>query len=245
MDDELLKDLGVGGAGLLGGGAALAVAPAFAVPVEKADLYHVTRIRDAEKIAREGLRTGMLPPSQKEADDRVAEADGPVMDEETNSTRAERKLQELVAAAKRNVDSAADLPSHQDGVFFWTTEERADTASDSLGFGTAVVGVDVDMMPAECDFAMGPAGFLDSIFEEIWNAYRGRGSFDERELLLEAEDYWREVEPLDMDAARSTFEVWTDCNVPSEAITHIEDSNTGRVLERPVEQDQQTLREFM
>jgi hypothetical protein len=245
MDDKLLKDLGVGGAGLLGGGAALAVAPAFAVPVERADLYHVTRIRDAEKIAREGLRPGMLPPSQKQADERVAEAGGTGMVEETNSTRAERKLQEIVQAAKRDVDSAEGLPDHDPAVFFWTAADRADTSSESLGFGTSIVGVDIEKVPPECDFAMGPAGWLDSIFEELWDGFRGQGTFDERELVLEAEDYWREVERLDMDDARSTYEVWTTCTIPPAAITHIEDSSTGRVLERPVEQDQRTLQEFM
>lgn len=238
-----LKDLFVGGVG--GAGALAAIAPAFSVEQEKADLWHVTRFQDAQSIAEQGLVRGMEPPASKQAKDYAEEAgDTMEMYEEPEDSRAERELQNLLADAKRKVSGVDDLPAHRDALFFWSRESDAEKAADNVGFGAVIVGVDLSKVPNGCTMAMGPTHIPDDIYKQIYDAYRGRGTYDEQELFEAAKDYWREVQPYDSARASSKDEVWTQCDIPPRAIEYIENPRTGRIVERPTEQSQATLRRF-
>lgn len=227
------------GASTAGGLAALT---AFAAPVENAELFHVTRRRDAASIASEGLRRFASTPSASMAEE--AAGGGPMM-ETPNSDLAERDLQELLNHAYRETPAEDMYPNHEGAVFFWPSRSAAEIAVENNNFANTIVGVDPDLMSGRCNFAAADTSIPDAIFGAYWDRARGRGQVDEDALFEDAKRFWTEaVVAYPSDQVKSAYEVWTNCDVPPEAITHIEDAASGRVIERPIEADQSTLDQF-
>lgn len=238
------RDLLVAGAG--GVGALGAIAPAFSVDRGSADLFHVTRIRDAETIATQGLRKSAKTPATKQAEEVYTEEEPPggmEMRERGPTEQAEWKFDELIADSKRSVDGAGKFPAHQPAVFFWPRQSQASESAKSVNWATAIVGVDSSKLPPGCDIAIAPTDGLDYIFKQLYDTFRDHGTHDEQELYDEAKDWWREVGVYDGQDYRR-HEVWAGCNVPPGAIEYIENPRTGQILWRPTEKSQATLRDF-
>lgn len=224
--------------------AGVAVAASFGVDKGEADLFHVTRIRDAENIANYGLLRGSDPPAAKISDEMSEEVGAdPMMVEESKSVRADRRFDEVVRDARYDRDDASQFPPHDHAVFFWGDRDRAIRGHDNTNWSGAVVGVDRSKLPAGCELATGPIDPLDGLWSDIWGALRNRGKYDEEDWYERAKDWWETVEPYTGQDV-SGGEIWAGCDVPPEAIVFIEDPETGRVLHAPTEADQTALNDF-
>lgn len=242
MDDDLAKDIAVFVSGAVG---AAAIAPAFSIDTDATELYHITRVADANSIAQDGLQPGGLTPSEKEARDRVGVDEREALMERPKSARAEELLQEVLYDARGEADIDPTLPTHNNAVFFWGNESDADSALDSFSAATAIVGVDIDQVPATCNFAMAPTDTPDGIFQAYFDALGGRGRADERELFEDAIEWWESVQRLDIEETRRGFEIWTNCTIPPKALTFIKRGSDGSVIVRPTEKSQTRLQEFL
>lgn len=208
-----------------------------------ADLYHITRVRDARSIARDGLLRRSESPAEKRAYEVGGEPDDMMMLEEPADIRADRIFDEIIADAKRAVDGAKQYPPHEDAVFFWTTKQRAICAEDKTAWTGVIVAVDRSRLPEGCRAARGDIRTADAIWNSLYAELRNRGRADRDELYADAKQFWRGVSWYEGNASR-TDEVWVGCDVPPDAIVRIERADSGRVLYEPADADQQTLDAF-
>lgn len=191
-----------------------------------ADLFHVTRLSDADVIAREGLRV--------DADELVVkQTGGPVDDpmiEESRDVRARRELDNLLDSAQSHSGSQ-HFPAHSRSVFFWTRESRARRAARNTQAPSAIVGVDSDEIPCRCVVAS--IDISDYIYNELYDLY---GDFSEgtppRDLYDDAVEYWEGAEWY-TGQEDSRVEVFCGCDIPLRAIEYIEDPVDRRILYRP------------
>ena len=212
-----------------------------------ADLYHITRLRDAHDIARDGLLRRSPSPAEKRGREHAEEAaDGGsvMMAEEPKDVRADRMFDELLADAKRAVDGADRFPPHEDAVFFWTEKSRAIRAESDTNWTGVIVAVDSSRLPDGCRAARGNIDIADGIWRAYWDELRNVARVDRDELYEDAKRFWRDVSWYEGHASR-TDEVWVGCDVPPDAIVRIEDADSGRVLYEPADADQQTLDAFV
>jgi hypothetical protein len=210
-----------------------------------ADLFHVTRIRDAKDIAREGLKRGSPSPAEKKGRELAGESDRDFeMAEDQNTVKADRAFDELLADAKYAVEGAKEYPSHEYGVFFWPTKKRAYRAESDTNWTGTIVAVDSDALPPDCRPVRGDIEIADGIWDRYWQRYSNYADVDEDALYEEAKLFWQTASWYDGTTTGSDDEVWVGCDVPPEAIEYIENAD-GRVLYEPVDADQATLEEFV
>jgi len=211
-----------------------------------ADMFHITRVRDADNIFDSGLKRSSPSPARKNEQDLIDEMDDEPIDPmmEGPTQQAERWFDEVVADAKRAVDEASTYPKHQPANFFWPSKAQAIESSKSVPWAAVMVAVDREDMPDDCRCAIGPTSRIDVIFKEYWDTARDRFSFDPEQQFERAKEWWREVEWYE-GGNRRAHEIWCGCDIPSAAIEWIENPTTGRRLYEPPGAGQMTLREFM
>ncbi len=208
-----------------------------------ADLFHVTRSRDAAAIARQGLRRSSAPPAQKRGQE-LAETDDPdPMVEDPADVKADRDFDELLADAKRSVDGASEYPPHEHAVFFWPSKARASRAESNTSWSGAIVAVDSDALPPGCRPARGDITIADGIWRQFYQMYANHQNVNEGALYDDARRFWKDVTWYEGHNDRDS-EVWMGCDVPPDAIEYIEDADTGRVVYEPTAEDQATLEDF-
>lgn len=209
-----------------------------------ANLYHVTRRRDADRIFQDGLRRESTSPAKKEADELRGEADGDhIMYEESPSEQAERWFDEVIRDAKRSVPAAEKFPAHQPAVFFWPTEQAAFQSNKSVNWGSVLVGVDGEKLPSDCRCAIAPVDGIDVIFKHYYDVARDHGMMEPEEQFERAKEWWQEVQWYEGQNLRR-HEVWCPCNVPPHAIEWIHDPRDDRRLYEPPAESQSRLLDF-
>lgn len=210
-----------------------------------ADLFHVTRVRDARQIAQQGLLRSAMTVTEKQSRDAVPEdeRDNMAMFEDPPDVLADREFDDTMAQAKRAVESAAEYPSHGDAVFFWTDESRAWRAEKDTAWSGAVVGVDRDRLPDGCRPARGDIEIADTVWHHHYDMFRDHASGDREDAYEEAKRFWRGVSWYEGQSSR-TDEVWVDCDVPPDAIEFIRRPGESGILWEPAAKDQRTLSEW-
>lgn len=209
-----------------------------------ADLYHVTRARDADSIFLDGLVVDSDTPAQKQARELTADKRSEeVLHRESPTEQAERWFDEVVADAKRAVDGAGEFPAHQPANFFWPTENQARESAKSVNWAAVIVGVDRSEMPGRCRCAIGPIDGLDEIFKKYYDTARDHDTFDSEEQYERAKEWWREVEWYEGQSLRR-HEIWCGCNVPPHAIEWVHDPRRGTRIYEPPGENQRRLLDF-
>jgi len=210
-----------------------------------ADLFHVTRVRDADRIFIDGLVTTSDPPSRKENQEMIEAEDADPMAplNESPTVQAERYFDEVIADAKRAVDGVGEFPNHQPANFFWPSENQARESAKSVNWGAVIIAVDRAKMPEQCRCAIAPTDGIDQIFKQYYDTFRDHATFDREEQYERAKEWWQEVQWYEGQNLRR-HEIWCDRDVPPYAIEWIHHPRVERRIYEPPEEGQARLLDY-
>lgn len=194
------------------------------------DLYHVTQRQSVDSIIRDGLSPTAALRAVQAADLPNDPAERDPMIESLPEERADREMEMIIKDARREADVPSEWPSHEDGVFFWSSRATAERTADD-GYGSSpIVAVDSTLLPDDAILLSAPTGPLDALFSTFYYVYTDRASYppeEEERMYQEVVEWWGSVEVYD-GTARYKHEVWTDVRIPPTAITWIHDPGEDR-----------------